>query len=54
LNFALNILKANSNSNEEQLKVVVDLWLAGMETTATTMKWAFLYMIRNPEVSKNK
>jgi hypothetical protein len=46
------VLKIKFNSNEEPLKVVVDLWLAGMETTTTTMKWAFLYMIRNPEVSK--
>jgi cytochrome P450 len=40
------------SSNEEQLKVVVDLWMAGMETTVTTMKWGFLYMIRHPEVRR--
>ena len=34
-----------------QLKVSMgDAWLAGMETTVTTMKWAFLFLIKHPDV----
>ena len=27
-----------------------DMWLAGMETSVTTLKWAFLYMIQHVDV----
>ena len=37
-------------TKEEFLTNVVDLWLAGMETTTTTMKWAILYMALNQNV----
>jgi cytochrome P450 len=31
---------------------LADLWIAGMETTVTTLKWAFLYLILNPDVQE--
>ena len=37
----------------ENLKnVMFDLFLAGSETTSTTLTWAALYMVRYPEVQK--
>ncbi len=33
-------------------QIVSDFFMAGSETTTTTMKWAFLYMAMNPEVQK--
>jgi cytochrome P450 len=36
-------------SRYNMLNVVFDLWLAGMETTATTLSWALIYLIHNPE-----
>ena len=39
-------------TNEEFLVNVIDLWLAGMETTTTTMKWAILYMAVRPDVQR--
>ena len=32
------------------LNTLVDLFIAGSDTTAKTMNWAMLYMIQNPEV----
>ena len=35
----------------DNLKVTLfDLFLAGSETTSTTLNWAVLYMVRYPEV----
>lgn len=31
---------------------LADLWGAGMETTATTLEWALLYLAKNTEVQK--
>ncbi|CAJ0963444.1 unnamed protein product, partial [Mesorhabditis belari] len=40
--------------NEWQLQMLLlDLFFAGMETTVTTLKWAFLLMITHPVVMKN-
>ncbi|OWF45795.1 cytochrome P450 2C23-like [Mizuhopecten yessoensis] len=37
--------------HDENLKVVLgNLYIAGTETTATTIKWAILFLIHNPEV----
>jgi len=32
--------------------VLVDLFLAGSETTSTTLNWAFLHMILNPNIQE--
>uniref|UniRef100_A0A914X2M1 Unspecific monooxygenase n=1 Tax=Plectus sambesii TaxID=2011161 RepID=A0A914X2M1_9BILA len=37
-------------SDLQFMNVALDLWLAGMETTVTTLKWAFLYLLHHPEV----
>lgn len=29
--------------------IVVDFWMAGMETTSTSLKWALLHLMKNPE-----
>lgn len=39
-------------SEENVFRVMVDLFLGGSETTATTMTWVFLYLIRYPHVQK--
>eukprot|EP00092_Neocalanus_flemingeri_P029723 GFUD01032271.1.p1 GENE.GFUD01032271.1~~GFUD01032271.1.p1 ORF type:complete len:496 (+),score=84.03 GFUD01032271.1:55-1542(+) len=39
--------------NEDQLiGIIFDLFLAGAETTSTTLKWAVLFMILNPDVQQ--
>uniref|UniRef100_A0A914X294 Unspecific monooxygenase n=1 Tax=Plectus sambesii TaxID=2011161 RepID=A0A914X294_9BILA len=40
-------------SDLQFLNVALDLWIAGMETTVTTLKWAFLYLLHHPEVQDN-
>ena len=38
---------------DKQLKrTIQDLFIAGTETTNTTMKWSLLFMALNPEVQK--
>ncbi|KAI0237362.1 Cytochrome P450 2U1 [Lamellibrachia satsuma] len=37
-------------SDENMFQVIVDLLLAGSETTSTTLYWAFLFMILNPDI----
>uniref|UniRef100_A0A914WG22 Cytochrome P450 n=1 Tax=Plectus sambesii TaxID=2011161 RepID=A0A914WG22_9BILA len=32
--------------------LLLDLWFAGMETTITTLKWGFLFMMLNPKVQE--
>lgn len=42
-----------SSFNDENLRmVVVDLFFAGMVTTATTLTWALLLMILHPDVQR--
>merc|ERR1712156_767483 len=37
----------------DNLKVTLfDLFLAGSETTSTTLTWSFLYMVRYPEIQR--
>ncbi|XP_066283597.1 cytochrome P450 2U1-like [Branchiostoma lanceolatum] len=41
----------NSTFTEQQnILVVMDLFLAGTETTSTTLRWALLYMILHPDI----
>ncbi|XP_019642652.1 PREDICTED: cytochrome P450 2U1-like [Branchiostoma belcheri] len=45
--------KARENFTDKQLQeVLIDLFLAGTETTATTTRWALLYMIVNPKIQE--
>eukprot|EP00091_Calanus_sinicus_P011670 TRINITY_DN26333_c0_g1_i1.p1 TRINITY_DN26333_c0_g1~~TRINITY_DN26333_c0_g1_i1.p1 ORF type:complete len:147 (-),score=23.78 TRINITY_DN26333_c0_g1_i1:435-875(-) len=37
---------------ENLASTLTDLFIAGSETTSTTLTWAFLYMVRNPEVQQ--
>ncbi|XP_019642651.1 PREDICTED: cytochrome P450 2U1-like [Branchiostoma belcheri] len=45
--------KARENFTDKQLQeVLIDLFTAGTETTATTIRWALLYMMVNPEIQE--
>lgn len=44
LSFIENVAEANV------YKVIVDLFLAGGETTGTSLDWSLLYMITYPEI----
>ncbi|CAJ0601236.1 unnamed protein product [Cylicocyclus nassatus] len=42
----------NTSFDDESLVVnILDLWMAGMETTTTTLCWAMVFLMRNPEVA---
>ena len=43
----------NGDCGREQLvNILFDLFVAGSETTSTTLSWAVLYMLRHPDVQK--
>jgi cytochrome P450 family 2 subfamily U polypeptide 1 len=37
-------------SRKQLISVCIDLWFAGFDTSTTTIKWAFVYMLNNNEV----
>lgn len=39
-------------SDWQLLMTMADIWVAGMETTVTTLKWALLFMVHYPEVQR--
>ncbi|VDK64274.1 unnamed protein product [Cylicostephanus goldi] len=42
--------KSRTFSDESLVVNILDLWMAGQETTSTTLCWAMIYLLRNPEV----
>ncbi|XP_078603921.1 cytochrome P450 2J1-like [Branchiostoma floridae x Branchiostoma japonicum] len=45
--------RARDNFTDKQLQeVLIDLFMAGTETTGSTIRWALLYMILNPEIQE--
>ena len=45
-------VSVNSVLEGNMLRVIQDLFLAGSETTSTTLDWALLYMIEYPEIQR--
>ncbi|VDL82104.1 unnamed protein product [Nippostrongylus brasiliensis] len=47
-------LPKNSLFSEETLTMnVIDMWIAGQETTSTTLLWAMIYMLKHPQDKPN-
>ncbi|XP_029473195.1 cytochrome P450 2J5-like [Rhinatrema bivittatum] len=51
------ILKTKDDPNamydeENMVQVMIDLFVAGTETTTTTLRWALLYMVTYPEIQE--
>jgi cytochrome P450 len=40
----------SSYSEWQLISIMLDLWVAGMDTTITTMMWGFLFMMKHPDV----
>lgn len=49
--YLMEISRSNKEefSEDQLLVIILDLFLAGAETTSTSLKWAILFMILNPE-----
>lgn len=51
--YLVEIKKGRPGFNKEQLVIsIVDLFAAGSETSSTTLRWAVLFLILNPEIQK--
>ncbi|XP_078495682.1 cytochrome P450 2C25-like [Ciona intestinalis] len=51
----LNELQMTDHSDLSELGLemsIMDLFQAGTETTSTTLRWAILYMVNNPNIQK--
>ncbi|PAV57904.1 hypothetical protein WR25_23815 [Diploscapter pachys] len=45
--------KGNTTLNKTNLiATCIDFWMAGMETTSVTLRWAIIYMLQNPGVQE--
>ena len=44
--------KSNLYSDKQLYGMVFDLWVAGQETSSTTLSWLFLYIINRPDMQK--
>ncbi|XP_069069006.1 cytochrome P450 2J4-like [Pleurodeles waltl] len=44
---------ASTFDEHNMIRLGVDFFGAGTETTTTTLKWAFLYMLKHPEIQEN-
>uniref|UniRef100_A0AC34QCE1 Cytochrome P450 n=1 Tax=Panagrolaimus sp. JU765 TaxID=591449 RepID=A0AC34QCE1_9BILA len=42
-------IKDHTYTDNQLFGMIFDLWLAGQETTATTLSWMCIYLIRHPE-----
>ena len=52
-NYLVEIKKGRQDFTKQQLVIsIVDLFAAGSETSSTTLRWAVLFLILNPEVQK--
>ncbi|KAK6050078.1 hypothetical protein COOONC_12416 [Cooperia oncophora] len=48
---ALTIFIREQDAKEDELLYdVFDLWIAGHETTALTLMWGFMHLMKNPDV----
>ncbi|VDM58822.1 unnamed protein product, partial [Angiostrongylus costaricensis] len=46
--------KDSNTSTKMLLMSLLDLWMAGQETTTVTLNWAFSYLLLNPQVMKRE
>ena len=53
----MNLVKYNELENlvsgDLQANILLDLFLAGGETSATTLAWSVVHMVRHPDVQVN-